>query len=63
MMTVKEANTMMHYNNYNDKQILSKDNMARRLNLITSLENYSNKLDKLLEQTSKIENISLKVDR
>jgi hypothetical protein len=63
MMTVKEANTMMHYNNYNDKQILSKDNMARRLNLITSLENYSNKLDKLLEQTSKIENISLKVNR
>ena len=62
MMTVKEATTMMHYNNYNDTEILSKDNFAKRLNLIRSLENYSNKLDKLLEQTSKIENISLKVD-
>lgn len=63
MMTVKEATAMMHYNNYNDKEMLSKDNMAKRLNLIRSLENYSNKLDKLLEQTSKIENISLKVGR
>lgn len=63
MMTVKEATTMMYYNNYNDKEILSKDNMVKRLNLIRSLENYSNKLDKLLEQTSKIENISLKVGR
>jgi hypothetical protein len=63
MITVKEATTMIHYNNYNDKEILSKDNFAKRLNLIRSLENYSNKLDNLLEQTSKIENISLKVGR
>jgi hypothetical protein len=63
MMTVKEATPMIHYNNYNDKEILSKNNMTKRLNLIRSLENYSNKLDKLLEQTSKIENISLKVGR
>ena len=62
MMTVKEA-TMIHYNNYNDKEILSKNNMAKRLNLVRSLESYSNKLDKLLEQTAKIEDISLKVGR
>jgi hypothetical protein len=63
MMTVKEATPMIHYNNYNDKEILSKSNMAKRLNLLRSLENYSHKLDKLLEQTSKIEDISLKVGR
>ncbi len=54
---------MIHYNNYNDKEILSKSNIAKRLNLLRSLENYSHKLDKLLEQTSKIEDISLKVGR
>ena len=54
---------MIHYNNYNDKEILSKDNFEKRLNLIRSLENYSDKLDNLLKQTSKIENISLKADR
>lgn len=63
MLIVKEAAPMIHYNNYNDKEILSKNNMAKRLNLLRSLENYSNKLDKLLEQTSKIEDISLKVGR
>lgn len=54
---------MIHYNNYEDKEILSRDNFVKRLNLIRSLENYSDKLDKLIEQTSKIENISLKVGR
>jgi hypothetical protein len=63
MITVKEATQMIHYNNYNDKEILSRDNFVKRLNLIRSLENYSNKLDKLIEQTSKIEDISLKVGR
>jgi hypothetical protein len=63
MITVKEATPMIHYNNYEDKEILSRDNFVKRLNLIRSLENYSNKLDKLIEQTSKIENISLKVGR
>jgi hypothetical protein len=63
MITVKEATKMIHYNNYNDKEILSKDNFEKRLNLIRSLENYSDKLDNLLKQTSKIENISLKADR
>jgi hypothetical protein len=61
MITVKEATPLIHYNNYEDKEILSRDNFVKRLNLIRSLENYSNKLDKLIEQTSKIENISLKV--
>jgi hypothetical protein len=63
MITVKEATPMIHYNNYEDKEILSRDNFVKRLNLIRSLENYSNKLDKLIKQTSKIENISLKVGR
>jgi hypothetical protein len=63
MITVKEATPMIHYNNYEDKEILSRDNFVKRLNLIRSLENYSDKLDKLIEQTSKIENISLKVGR
>ena len=59
MINVKEAITMMHYNTYNDREILLKENFIKKLTLVRSLENYSAKLDILLEQTSKIENISL----
>ena len=62
MINVKEATTMMmHYNTYNDTEILLKENFIKKLTLVRSLENYSAKLDTLLEQTSKIENISLTV--
>lgn len=62
MINVKEATTMMlHYNTYNDTEILLKENFIKKLTLVRSLENYSVKLDTLLEQTSKIENISLTV--
>ena len=61
MINVKEAITMMHYNTYNDREILLKENFIKKLTLVRSLENYSAKLDILLEQTSKIENISLTV--
>ena len=59
MINVKEATTMMlHYNTYNDTEILLKENFIKKLTLVSFLENYSAKLDILLEQ---LENISLTV--
>lgn len=60
MVHVKEAQVMS--NDYS-VEIFSYNSFKKRLQLIRSLENYSNKLESLIEKTTNIENISLKANK
>ena len=59
MIIVKEAQVMSD----NQEQIFSYDSFKRKMQLIRSLEKYSSKLDKLIEKTSNIEQLSLKAGK
>ena len=47
----------------NQEQIFSYDSFKKKMQLIRSLEKYSSKLDKLIEKTSNIEQLSLKAGK
>jgi hypothetical protein len=59
VIIVKEAQVMSD----NQEQIFSYDSFKRKMQLIRSLEKYSSKLDKLIEKTSNIEQLSLKAGK